>query len=60
MEDTDWTIKLAREHQLIVTGGSDFHGEPGSNIEIGSGFHGMKIPYRCVEEIKTALKKRRS
>lgn len=59
MEDTDWLIKLARKYDLIVTGGSDFHGDPGSNIEIGSGFRGMKIPYRCVEEIRAALEKRR-
>lgn len=59
MEDTDWLIKLARGHNLIVTGGSDFHGDPGSGIEIGSGFHGLKIPYRCVEELRTVLQKRR-
>ena len=58
MEDTDWLIKLARRHELIVTGGSDFHGDPGSSIEIGSGFRGMKIPYRCVKEINEALQKR--
>jgi hypothetical protein len=58
MEDSDWLIKLARKHQLIVTGGSDFHGDPGSNIEIGSGFRGMEIPYRCVEEIKQAQLRR--
>jgi hypothetical protein len=57
MEDTDWLIKLARRHDLIVTGGSDFHGDPGSNIELGSGFRGMKIPYRCVDEINSALQK---
>jgi len=58
LEDTDWLIKLARKHDLIVTGGSDFHGDPGSNIELGSGFRGMKIPYRCVEEINAALEKK--
>lgn len=58
MEDTDWLIKLARQHHLIITGGSDFHGDPGSNIEIGSGFRGMKIPYRCIEEVRAALQKR--
>ena len=58
LEDSDWLIKLARKHQLIVTGGSDFHGDPGSNIEIGSGFRGLEIPYRCVEEIKQALLQR--
>lgn len=58
LEDTDWLIKLARRHGLIVTGGSDFHGDPGSNIEIGSGFRGLEIPYRCVEEIRSALQRR--
>ena len=58
LEDTDWLIKLARKYQLIVTGGSDFHGDPGSNIEIGGGFRGMQIPYRCVEEIRAAVQKR--
>ncbi len=58
LEDTDWLIKLARKHQLIITGGSDFHGDPGSNIEIGSGFREMRIPYACVEEIRQALKSR--
>ncbi|HEY5672233.1 MAG TPA: PHP domain-containing protein [Malonomonas sp.] len=58
LEDTDWLIKLARKYQLIVTGGSDFHGDPGSNIEIGSGFRGLEIPYRCVEEIKQAQLRR--
>ncbi len=58
MEDTDWLIKLARKHDLIITGGSDFHGDPGSNIEIGSGFRGMKIPYLCLEEIRAALQRR--
>ena len=60
MEDTDWLIKLARRHKLIVTGGSDFHGDPGSSIEIGKGCRGMKVPYRCLEEIKSARTKRHS
>ena len=58
MEDTDWTIKLARKHNLIVTGGSDFHGDPGSGIEIGCVFHGLKIPYRCVDEINAVLRQK--
>lgn len=59
MEDTDWLIKLARRHNLIVTGGSDFHGHPGSQIEVGCGAHGLKVPYSCVEEIDAALQTRR-
>jgi predicted metal-dependent phosphoesterase TrpH len=59
LEDTDWLIKLARQHGLIVTGGSDFHGDTGSTIEVGRGIRGIRVPYGCVEEIKAALKKRR-
>lgn len=59
LEDTDWLIRLARQHDLIVTGGSDFHGDPGSAIEIGRGIRGIRVPYESVTEIKSALKKYR-
>ena len=60
LEDTDWLIKLARQYDLIVTGGSDFHGGPGSLIAVGRGVHGIQVPYTCVLEIKTALEKRQA
>ncbi len=59
LEDTDWLIKLARSQDLIVTGGSDFHGDSGSMIEVGRGVRGIRVPYSCVEEIKAALRKLR-
>lgn len=55
LEETDWLIRLAERHGLVITGGSDFHGEPDSNIEIGRGLRGIRVPYDCVEQIKTAL-----
>ncbi|MDX2493966.1 MAG: PHP domain-containing protein [Desulfuromusa sp.] len=55
LEDTDWLIKLARKHDLVVSGGSDFHGDSGSMIEVGKGVRGIRVPYSCVEEIKEAL-----
>ncbi|MDX2478793.1 MAG: PHP domain-containing protein [Desulfuromusa sp.] len=58
LEDTDWLIKLARRHGLVVTGGSDFHGDDGSIIEVGKGVRGLQVPYGCVEELKVALQKR--
>ncbi len=58
LEDSDWLIRLARHHGLVITGGSDFHGEPGSAIQIGHGLRGIRVPYDCVEEIKGALLKR--
>lgn len=58
LEETDWLIRLARKHDLIVTGGSDFHGDPGSSIQIGRGIRGIRVPYDSVDEIKEALLKR--
>ena len=60
LEETDWLIKLARRQGLILTGGSDFHGDPGSAIEIGRGIRGLQIPFSCLEEIEAALSNRRS
>ncbi|MCK5825610.1 MAG: PHP domain-containing protein [Desulfuromusa sp.] len=57
LEDTDWLIKLARRHKLVVTGGSDYHGDSGSMIKVGKGVRGIRVPYDCVEEIKAALQK---
>ncbi|NOQ41736.1 MAG: PHP domain-containing protein [Desulfuromusa sp.] len=55
LEDTDWLIKLARHHGLVVTGGSDFHGDSGSMIAVGKGVRGIQVPYSCVKEIKAAV-----
>ena len=55
LEETDWLIKLARQYDLVVTGGSDFHGDSGSMIAVGKGIRGIRVPYHCVEEIKAAL-----
>ncbi len=53
-----WLINLARRHQLIVTGGSDFHGNEGSAITIGAGVGRLSIPYSCIDEIRSALYRR--
>lgn len=53
-----WLINLARRHNLIVTGGSDFHGNEDSTIAIGCGVGRLSIPYSCVDEIHAALHRR--
>jgi predicted metal-dependent phosphoesterase TrpH len=58
LEETDWLIRLAGSYQLAVTGGSDYHGDEGSNIEIGRGLRGIRVPYDCVEQIKATLQRR--
>jgi hypothetical protein len=57
-DDIDWYITQARRRGLIVTGGSDFHGDEGGQIVIGGSRGNLKIPYRCVEEIREALARR--
>lgn len=53
----DRYITLARRKNLIVTGGSDFHQPIKGGVSMGSGRGNLKIPYRCVEEIKAAAKR---
>jgi predicted metal-dependent phosphoesterase TrpH len=59
-DDIDWAISEARKRNLIVTGGSDFHGDSKGDIAIGTGRGNLKIPYSCVEEINTAVARRRA
>lgn len=44
--------RLARRHDLLVTGGTDFHGAAKPGVHLGIGRGGMRIPYRLVEELK--------
>lgn len=57
--DIDWYITEARRRNLIVTGGSDFHGGEGVEIVIGGGRGNLRIPYSCVEDIRRAVARRR-
>ncbi len=47
-------LELARNNNLLVTGGSDCHGNAKSEIKIGS----LRIPYELVEILKQAKEKR--
>jgi predicted metal-dependent phosphoesterase TrpH len=46
-------LNLAKKHNLLVTGGSDCHGNAKPKIMIGS----IKIPYELVEKLKEAKDK---
>lgn len=44
---------LAEELDLIPTGGSDFHGAPKPNIELGTGMHGnLRIPREFLDRMR--------
>jgi len=46
-------LRMAKEYNLVVTGGSDCHGDAKPKIKIGS----IKIPYALVDSLKAAQAK---
>jgi len=48
---TDYYYDIARKNNLLVTGGSDFHGFENSRRSLGD----MRLPYEYVEELKEAV-----
>lgn len=44
--------KLAQEFDLLISGGSDFHGSNKPHIHLGSGKGNLSIPYRVLAKIK--------
>jgi predicted metal-dependent phosphoesterase TrpH len=44
---------LAERNNLLLTGGSDFHGANMAGVELGTGRGSLKIPYILFEKLKT-------
>lgn len=56
-ETTEECLRLARRHSLLVTGGSDFHGEdvkPGIRIGVGNG--SLFVPDRLLDPLLAQIK----
>lgn len=51
-------LKFAEEFDLLVTGGSDFHGANKPHIQLGTGRGNLRIPYEILEKIKAAHQQR--
>lgn len=47
-------LNIARRLDLLVTGGSDFHGVTKPDIEVGIGRGGLKVPDRLLAPLKEA------
>lgn len=52
---TDMCLRIANKYDLVVTGGSDFHGRPKPNIRLGKGKGTLCVPYECVNALKKRL-----
>jgi len=58
LSDSSRLLSMARVHELIPTGGSDFHGKNKPDIDIGTGFGGMNIPESVLDAMKSDQKVR--
>lgn len=50
--------QIAKKYNLLITGGSDFHGNNIKGIELGIGRGNLKIPYDLLNRIKKAHRSR--
>ncbi len=53
--DTRFFLDLAREHRLLVTGGSDFHGTPKPHVPLGIVFDGKPAPLELLQTLRKQL-----
>ena len=53
--DTERFVALARRHNLLMTGGSDFHGTPKPHVPLGIVFGGQPAPYALLEAMQEKI-----
>ena len=53
--ESDKLRSMALKHNLLISGGTDFHGVVKPNIKMGVGRGNMKIPMRILDEIKNHI-----
>jgi predicted metal-dependent phosphoesterase TrpH len=51
-------LSLAKEFDLLVTGGSDFHGDLNKSIRLGSGFGSLHVPDELFDRLKERVGRR--
>ena len=52
---TDLYCRLARKHDLLITGGTDFHGQVTPNIQVGIGDGTFHVPHSIYEALAAHL-----
>ena len=50
--------QMAKELDLLISGGTDFHAKMKPHISIGTGLGNLKIPYSLLDDIKEWRKNR--
>jgi len=54
-EIADWYCNLARTHNLLISGGTDFHGNVTPHLKMGSGIGDFHVPYNYFEKLIKAI-----
>lgn len=57
-QQTDRYRSVSREQNLLVTGGSDFHGEAKPNLLVGTGYGNLDVPADLLEPMRAFAGKR--
>ena len=47
--------KLSTKYNLLLSGGSDFHGENKPGLDLGTGYGKLYVPEEILDKLKTAL-----
>lgn len=51
-EEEAYLTDISRKYNLIISGGSDFHGSNKPGLEIATGYGNLEVPYFILEQIK--------
>ncbi len=50
-------LRLAKKYDLLISGGSDFHGENKPGLDLGTGYGRLFVPYEILKKIKEAAQR---
>ena len=53
--DTRYITELADDLGLLLSGGSDFHGDNKKGLELGTGYGKLAVPYEILDKLEGAL-----
>lgn len=56
--ETEMLLNAVKQHELLASGGSDFHGENRPGVDIAAGGGKMHVPSVLLDDMKDFLKKR--
>ena len=57
-EQTRLCVRLADKHELLLTGGSDYHGTNREGVLLGAGTGRLRVPFELLEKLREYRKSR--